>query len=160
MSAQRQRGGFWRGEESRVFPLSVVADTGPQVRDLPARPIPVVAAHLTMSAARQVAAAEQTSLLLVERDDQIAGLIDGRLLSVASDSTEVAAAMKPLVPTLRPSMSLGRARALFMVARAAVLPVVAGGFVLGAIARGDVEEAIARAAAERETTARSRRLER
>jgi CBS domain-containing protein len=132
-----------------VFPLAPFAAAGPSVGDLEARPIPVIAARLTMSAAREAAARERIALLLVERDEQVVGIIDERSLATAPGNVEVEAAMKPLGLTLRPSMSLRRAQALFIAARAAVLPVVAGGFILGALARGEIEREICAATAVR-----------
>jgi CBS domain-containing protein len=145
VSGHGPMGGLWHGEGSRVFPLPTIPLTGQRVGDLPSRPIPVIAAHLPMAAARKVAALKQIALLLVERDDQIVGVIDERSLATAPDAMAVSEALKPLALSLRPSMSLARAQALFIAARAAVLPVVAGGFVLGAIARGEIEREIHRA---------------
>jgi len=149
VSGQGQMGGLWHGEGARVFPLATFAAAGPSVGDLEARPIPVIAARLTMSAAREAAARERIALLLVERDEQVVGIIDERSLATAPGNVEVEAAMKPLGLTLRPSMSLRRAQALFIAARAAVLPVVAGGFILGALARGEIEREICAATAVR-----------
>lgn len=111
------------------------------VGDLPARPIPVVASHLSMGAARKVAALKRIALLLVERDDHLIGIIDERALATAADDTPVVTATTPFGLSLRPTTSIAQARAIFIRTRAAVMPVIAGGFVLGAIARGDVVRA-------------------
>src|SRR5689334_18432785 len=77
-SVDRGMGGRRRGGESRVFPFafdSAAVDV-PRVGDLPLRRIPVVAAHLPMSAARKIAALKRIGLLLIERDDQIVGIVD------------------------------------------------------------------------------------
>jgi len=112
-----------------------------RVGDLPIRPVPVVPAHLSMAAARKVAQLKQTSLLLVERDDHIVGTIDDRALAADHDLTAVAAAMRPLVTSLRRSTPLTEARDCFIRAGVEILPVVVGGFILGAIALRDVERA-------------------
>ena len=116
-----------------------------RVGDMASRPIPVVPAHLSMAAARKIAALKRIALLLVERDDQVVGAIDERALATASADTPIEVAMSPLDLWLRPAMSAAQARDVFIQARAAVLPVIAGGFVLGAIARGDVERPSTRA---------------
>ena len=112
-----------------------------RVGNLPFRRVPVVPSHLSMAAARKVALLRQISLLLIERDDHIVGTIDDRALDADHDATAVAAAMKPLVTSLRPSTPLTEARELFIRARAAILPVVAGGVILGAVTRSDIERA-------------------
>jgi CBS domain-containing protein len=122
-----------------VLPLSDPEARAARITDVPTRPIPVVAAHLSMAAARKVAALRRIALLLVERDDQLIGVIDERALATAADDRSVAAATTPFGLSLRPTTSVAQARAIFIRTRAAVLPVIAGGFVLGAIARGDVE---------------------
>jgi CBS domain-containing protein len=142
-SVDRGAGGRRRGEESRVFPFAFdgAAVDVPRVGDLPLRRIPVVAAHLPMSAARNIAALKGIGLLLVELDDQIVGIVDESVLGAAADDTQTARAMNPLDVCLRPAMSLGQARELFIRARATILPVIAGGFVLGAVRRADVARA-------------------
>ena len=106
---------------------------------MPMRSIPVVAAHLSMAAARKVAVLKQIAVLLVERSEQIVGTVDASVLTAADDATPVAAAMRPLGLCLRPAMSVAQAREVFIRARVTVLPVIAGGFVLGAVARADIE---------------------
>jgi CBS domain-containing protein len=121
--------------------LSVQDDDTVRVGDLPIRRLPVVPSHLSMAAARKVALVSQISLLLVERDDHVVGTIDDYALAADHDLTAVAAAMRPLATSLRPSTPVTEARELFIRARAAILPVVAGGFILGAVTRRDVERA-------------------
>ena len=138
-------GGRRRDGESRVFPLAFNdAHEGahaPCVGDVRMRRIPVIAAHLPISAARKIAALKGIRLLLVELDEQIVGTVDDSVLGAAGDEAQSAQAMKPLDFCLRPAMSAAEARELFVRARATVLPVVAGGFVLGAVTRADVERA-------------------
>ena len=123
-------------------PRSARPDGDPvRVGDLPIRRVPVIPAHLSMAAARKVARLKQTSLLLVEREEQIVGTIDDRALAADHDQTAVAAAMRPLATSLRPATPMAEARELFIRARASILPVVAGGFIIGAVTRGDVEHA-------------------
>lgn len=111
----------------------------PRVGDMPMRRIPVIAAHLTIAAARKIAALKRINVLLVERDAQIVGTVDEGVLAGAADETMTAVAMRPLGLCLRPSMSVPEAREIFIRARATILPVIAGGFVLGAVMRTDVE---------------------
>jgi CBS domain-containing protein len=124
-----------------VFPFAGPDGVGFQIGDLAIRPIPVVPAHLTMAAARKVAALKRISLLLVEQNEQLVGVVGERALATAADPMPIAAAMHRLGACLRPGMSAAQARALFIRTGAAVLPVIAGGFVLGAVARGAVERA-------------------
>ena len=128
-----------------MFPFAHHDAEAPHVADMPMRQIPVIPAHLPMAGARKVAALKRISVLLVERQEQIVGTIDENVLAAADDRTPTAAAMKPLVLYLRPTMSVAQARDVFVRARATVLPVIAGGFVLGAVARSDLERTKPRA---------------
>jgi CBS domain-containing protein len=128
-----------------VLPFSHHRAGAPRVIDVPTRPIPVIPAHLSMAAARKVAALKRIALLLVERDEQVIGTIDERALATAADETPVAAMTTSLALCLRPSMPVAYAREVFIRARVAVLPVIAGGFVLGAVARGALERTKPRA---------------
>ena len=114
---------------------------GLRVGDLPMRRIPVIAARLSIAAARKVAALKGIALLLVELEDQIVGIVEESILAAAGDRTQTAKAMRPLDLCLRPAMSVAQARELFVRARATILPVIAGGFVLGAVTRDDIERA-------------------
>jgi CBS domain-containing protein len=127
--------------EFRVFPSGGLDGLACRIVDLPLRPVPVVAAHLSMAAARKIAALRHISLLLVERDECLLGFCDEHALATVPDVTPIDAVTQPLGPCLRPGMSLAEGLELFLRARAAVLPVIAGGFVLGSVARGEVERA-------------------
>jgi CBS domain-containing protein len=140
-TVDRWIGGRRRGAESRVFSFAVDDAGALRVGDVPMRRIPVIAAHLPISAARKIATLKGIALLLVELDDQIVGIIEESVLAAADDETPAGEVMKPLGRCLRPSMSVAQARELFIAARATVLPVIAGGFVLGAVTRADVERA-------------------
>lgn len=126
-----------------MFPLASHDFEAPRVRDLPIRRIPVIPAHLSMAAARRVAALRRINLLLVEAEEraeeQIVGMVDQSILGAADDQTPVAMAMKPLGLHLRLAMSVADARDLFVRARTSVLPVIAGGFVFGCVERAVVE---------------------
>ncbi len=124
-----------------MLPFAVADSEAPRVGDLAMRRIPVIAAHLSIAAARKVAALKGIALLLVELDDQIVGIVEEGVLTAADDEMPSAKAMSPLDVCLRPAMGIAQARELFFRARANVLPVVAGGFVLGAVTRGDIERA-------------------
>ncbi len=128
-----------------MFPLIDGDAEVAHVGDMPMRRIPVIAAHLSMAAARKVAALKRIAVLLVERDEQIVGTVDESVLAAADDETATATAMRPLGLCLRPAMSVAQAREVFVRARTTVLPVIAGGFVLGAVARADIERTKPRA---------------
>ena len=123
-----------------MFPF-VFDDEAPRVGTMAMRRIPVIPAHLSISAARRIAALKRIALLLVELDDQIVGTVDENVLAAAADDVQIAQAMNPPGFCLRPAMSVAQARELFVRARATVLPVIAGGFVLGAVTRADIERA-------------------
>jgi CBS domain-containing protein len=106
------------------------------------RKLPVVPAHLSMAAARKIAALKRAGLLLVERDACLVGLLDERALGRASDGATVAEAMAGIAARLHPAMPLGRARELFARASVAVLPVVVGDLLVGAVTRRDLDRAV------------------
>jgi len=135
----RRSGDRRRDGESRVFPFTQAEPEAPRVGHMPLRRIPVIPAHLPMAAARKVAVLERITVLLVEQEEQIVGVVDERVLGGADDETLVSRAMRPLGLSLSPSMSAARARELFVWARTNILPVVAGGFVLGALTREQIE---------------------
>jgi CBS domain-containing protein len=115
------------------------------IGDLPTRTIPAVAEHLSMAAARKVAALKQVALLLVERDGRLVGVLDERVLGEAADDAGVAASMTPVGPCLHPAMPVGRARDLFILSQVSIMPVTVGAFLIGAVSRGDIELALAKA---------------
>ena len=119
-----------------------------RVGDLPARTIPAVPEHLTMAAARKVAALKEVGLLFVERDGRLVGIIDERALAEAGDDDTVGASMAPVSTYLHPAMPIARARGRFSLSGLSVLPVIVGAFLLGAVARADVDRALADARAE------------
>ena len=131
--------GRQRGGESRVFPLDGHHAEAPHVRDMPMRRIPVIAAHLSMAAARKVMALRRIAVLLVEDAEHVVGTVDQRALDAADDEARVATAMKPLALHLQPRMSVAEAREMFVRARTNILPVIAGGFILGAVERAVIE---------------------
>ena len=118
----------------------------PRVGDLPIRPLPVIPAHLSMGAARKIAALKRAAVLLVERDTRLVGTLDERALAEAPDDAAVVASMRPLALCLHATTPAERALSLFIRQRTSALPVVAGGFLIGAVLRGDVESALRRRA--------------
>jgi CBS domain-containing protein len=128
----------------------------PRVGDLPTRTIPAVAEHVTIGAARKVAALKRVEALFVERDGRLVGVLDEVALAAADDA-DVAAVMAAVDGYLHPAMTAGRARELFIQSRASVLPVTFGALLLGAVTRADVEHALGRrCAAPRPRAARMR----
>ena len=95
-----------------------------------------------MAAARKVAALKRVTVLFVERDGRLVGVLDERALAASADDAEVAATMQTIGLCLHPSTSVWRARELFIWSRVSVLPVTVGAFLLGAITRADVDEAL------------------
>jgi CBS domain-containing protein len=116
-----------------------------RVGDLPARTVPAVPEHLTMAAARKIAALKRVGLLFVEREGRLVGIIDERVLAEAADDTAVGAVMGPVGTCLHPAMAIARARDLFSLSGQSMLPVSAGVFLLGAVTRAEVEQALAHA---------------
>jgi CBS domain-containing protein len=115
-----------------------------RIGDLQTRTIPAVAEHLSMAAARKVAGLKRVAFLFVEREGQLVGTLDERVLATARDGAGVAASMLPTGPCLNPEMSVARACELFAWSRVSMLPVTVGTFLVGALARTDVEQALAR----------------
>jgi predicted transcriptional regulator len=122
-----------------VFPFVHGDADAPRVGYTSLRRIPAIPAHLSMAAARKIAALKRIALLLVEHEEQIVGTVGENALAGVDDETPVATVMRPLDLYLRPAMSVAQAREVFIRARTNVLPVLAGGFVLGAVTRRDVE---------------------
>jgi len=118
-----------------------------RVGDLQTRTLPAIPDHLSMAAARKVAALKQVAALLVEHGGRLLGLIDERSLAEAADDATVASSMTPLAACLHPEMPAARARDLFAWLRVSILPVAVGALLIGAIARGDVEKALASSSA-------------
>jgi CBS domain-containing protein len=114
------------------------------IGDLRTRTIPAVPEHVTIAAARKVAALKRVADLFVERDGRLVGVLDERTLAAAAEEAEVSTVMAPIDVCLHPAMPAARARELFMQSGATVLPVTFGALLLGAVARGDVEQALAR----------------
>jgi CBS domain-containing protein len=106
------------------------------------RPAPIVPSHLSMGAARKVAALRSASLLLIEADGRLVGVLDDRALAGAPDADLVEAWRTPLVVAVQPTTTAGRARELLAEHRAACLPVTAGMFVIGTISRERLERAL------------------
>jgi CBS domain-containing protein len=119
-------------------------DTGICIGELPTRSIPMIPARLSMAAARKIARLKRVSLLFVEQDERLVGLLDARALARAPDDAAVAASMAPIRVCLHPAMSAARALDIFIRAGATALPVTAGAFLIGAVTRDDVERAVGR----------------
>ncbi len=134
--------GVGQRRESRVSRFLSANAEGPRIGELPIRAVPVIPAHLSMAAARKVAALKQVALLFVERDEHLIGLLDERTLLQAADDARVADALAPIAGCLPPELPATRARELFRRSRAVVLPVSAGAFLLGVVSRADVERAV------------------
>jgi CBS domain-containing protein len=115
-----------------------------RIGDLRTRTIPAVPEHVTIAAARKVAALKHVADLFVERDGRLVGVLDERTLAAAAENADVSTVMAPIDGCLHPAMPAARARELFMQSRATVLPVTFGALLLGVVARTDVEQALAR----------------
>jgi len=125
-----------------------------RIGDLRTRTIPAVPEHVTIAAARKVAALKRVAELFVERDGRLVGALDARTLAAAADDADVATVMAPIDSCLHPAMPAARARELFIHSRTTILPVTFGALLLGALARADVEQALERRCA----AARPRRV--
>ena len=126
------------------------------IGDLRTRTVPAIPEHLTMAAARKVAALKRVTVLFVERDGRLVGVLDQRALATSPDGAEVAATMQAIGLCLHPATSVWRARELFIWSRVSVLPVTVGAFLLGAITRADVDEALRPRGASARRRARAR----
>jgi len=102
---------------------------------------PALPAHLPMSAARKVADLKKSSLVLVERDGRLVGVVDDVALLQAPDEARLEDAMKRLEVCLTPATPLARAREQLARSGATALPVAAGAFLLGVVTRAAVERA-------------------
>lgn len=114
-----------------------------RIGDLRTRTIPAIPEHLSMAAARKVAALKQVEVLFVERDGRLVGALEEPALAKAADDATVAASMTAIGACLHPEMPASRARDVFAWLRVSMLPVAVGVLLIGAIARGDVERALA-----------------
>ena len=117
-------------------------DRRSDITDLPIQPAPIVPAHLTVDAARKVAALRHAGVVLVESGGRLLGLVEARRLADAPASAEVLTVARPIDLGLRPTTSLQRARELLLRARLTALPVVVGAFLLGVVHLADVERAL------------------
>jgi CBS domain-containing protein len=133
--------GVGQRRESRVSRFLAAAEDGPRIGELPIRPAPVIPAHLSMAAARKIADLKRATLLFVEHEGRLLGLLDERTLVEAPDEAPVARNLTPIAACLHPELPAVRARELFRRTRAAVLAVTAGAFLLGVVSRADVERA-------------------
>ena len=114
-----------------------------RIGDLRTRTMPAIPEHLSMAAARKVAALKQVEVLFVERDGRLVGALEESVLAKAPDDATVAASMTAIGACLHPEMPASRARDVFAWLRVSMLPVAVGVLLIGAIARGDVERALA-----------------
>lgn len=138
-------GGVGRGErggDSCVSGSRKLAATAVRVGEMAIGAAAVLPAHLPMMAGRKVADLKGATLLLVERDGQLVGLVDQRALVQAPDDVRLEDAMRRLDVCLTPATPLARARDLFLRTGAAALPVAAGAFLLGVVSRTAVERAL------------------
>lgn len=133
--------GVGQRRESRVSRFLAASDEGPRIGELPMRNVPVIPAHLSMAAARKVADLKRVTLLFVEHEGSLLGLLDEGALLQAADDAPVTRGLTPIADYLHPELPAVRARELFRRARATFLPVAAGMFLLGMVSRADVERA-------------------
>jgi CBS domain-containing protein len=131
-----------QGAEACVSGLRTINEAARPVGDLPLGAAPVLPAHLTMAAGRKVAELKKATLVLVERDGRLVGVVDQTALLSAADGEQLGDAMKRLDVCLAPTTPLARARELFARTGAAALPVAAGSFLLGVVERTAVERAL------------------
>lgn len=139
--AARRRGD--KREESCVSGLGASgASSTRQVAELELLPAPVIPAHLTMAAARKVAELKSASVLLVERDGVLVGILDQHALVATPDDVRAGGALRPLDVCLGATTSLARARELFVRTGSAALPVAAGALLLGVVMRAALDHAV------------------
>jgi len=129
-------------EQSYPPALRVLSSESARVGDLPLISVPAVPAHLSMAAARKIAALKRAPLLLAERDGVLIGVVDERALLAAADDLEVGQAAKRLDLAVTPSTPVTRALQLLLQTVADALPVSAGAFLLGVVTRAALERAV------------------
>jgi CBS domain-containing protein len=112
------------------------------VADVMTGPAPIVPGHLTMGAARKIAALKSVRWLLVEDEGILIGFVDPRTLAVSRDDDLVSARMTTLGLAVSATASAARAHALLCQRRLAWSPVVAGMFVVGAVSRVALERTL------------------
>lgn len=117
-------------------------DRRSDIIDLPIQPAPIVPAHLTVDAARKVAALRRAGVVLIENGGRLLGLVEVRRLADAPAGAGVLSVARPIDLALRPTTSLQRARELLLRARLTALPVVVGAFLLGVVHLADVERTL------------------
>jgi CBS domain-containing protein len=140
-------GGRGVGQEVPCADLPAAAH---HVADVMTGPAPIVPSHLTMAAARKIAALKSVPWLLVEAAGKLIGILDQRALATSRDEDFVSTHTTMLTMAVTPATSVASAHALLMQNRVAWLPVVAGMFVVGAVSREALSAAMARAS-DRET---------
>ncbi len=131
-----------KSEESCVSGLRALPGATHLVAELPLAPAPAIPSHLTMAAARKVADLKRSTVLLVERDGRLAGVIDQHGLLASADDLRAGDAMRPLESCLAANTPLASARELFVRTGSAALPVAAGAFLLGVVTRAAVDRAL------------------
>jgi CBS domain-containing protein len=131
--------GGGRSGESRVS----ISEATICVGDLMTKPVPAVPSHLSMAAARKVAALRSATHLLVEAGGRLVGVLDDRALAMGCDEDFIATCMAPLLISVGPMTTASRARELLVSHGADSLLVVAGIFVVGSVGRDRIERALA-----------------
>jgi CBS domain-containing protein len=114
-----------------------------RIADLPTQTIPAVPDHLSMAAARKIAALKEVGVLFVEHAGRLVGVLDDRAVVEEADDATVAEAMAPIGLCLHPAMSITCAHDLFALSGVSMLPVAVGAFLLGAVSRAEVVRALA-----------------
>lgn len=131
-----------QGADACVSGLRTIDEAARPVGDLPLGAAPVLPAHLPMAAGRKVAELKKATLVLIERDGRLVGVVDQTALLAAADDEQLGDAMKRLEVCLAPTTPLARARELFARTGATALPVAAGALLLGVVERSAVERAL------------------
>lgn len=132
-------------EPTRRVPPAPGASSRDEVRVAEAmtRLNPIVPGHISMGAARKIAALKATDTLIVEDKGNLIGILDPETLLSAGDEQRVSDCLKSIRICLTPTTTLMRARALMIEHGLASFPVAAGPFLVGSISRSDVERTLA-----------------
>ena len=130
-------------ESSSEAAAEFVAAPAVRVEDVLGPPAPVVPIRLSVAYARKIAELKSATLLVVEEDGRLVGVVERRDLDRADDEGSLTGCMRRLALTVAPTATIERARDLLVKHQLSALPVVAGMFVVGSVSRQVVERALA-----------------
>jgi CBS domain-containing protein len=109
-----------------------------------APPPPSVPSHLTIGAARKIAALRSTEIVVVEVEGNLIGILDLSRIAAAHDAEPITRHLCSLARALSPSATAQRARDWLVGRGMTSAPVVVGLFLVGTVSRAALDRALAR----------------